>query len=67
MKARLKFPKIEIEKEALNPIQVLFSYEIPILFVCMNNSNELFLVYCCDIDELQYSIVQVDKKSLIQW
>lgn len=66
MKARLKFPKIEIEKEALNPIQVLFSYEIPILFVCMNNSNELFLVYCCDIDELQYSIVQVDKKSLIQ-
>lgn len=60
------FPKLEIEKEELNPIQVLFSYEIPILFVCKNNSNELFLVYCCDIDELKYSIVQVEKKSLIQ-
>lgn len=66
MKARLKFPKLEIEKEKLNPIKVLFSYEIPILVVCKNNLNELFLVYCCDIDELQYSIVQVEKKSLIQ-
>lgn len=66
MKARLKYPKLKIEKEEINPIQVLFCYEIPILFVCMNNSNELFLVYCCDIDDLQYSIVQVDKNSLIQ-
>ncbi|MCQ2088379.1 MAG: hypothetical protein MJZ37_10020 [Bacilli bacterium] len=66
MKARLKYPKLKIEKEEINPIQVLFFYEIPILFVCMNNSKELFLVYCCDIDDLQYSIAQVDKNSLIQ-
>lgn len=60
------FPKIQVGDNVLKPKQVLFFYETPILFVCENIKKELFLVYCSDIDELQYTIALIEKKSLIE-
>lgn len=60
------FPNFIIDEKHLTPKQVLFFYEIPVLFVCNNDIGEFFLAYCADIDELQYSIAKVEKQSLIQ-
>lgn len=62
----MNFPCISISGKILIPCQVLFFYEIPILFVCKDIDNELFLIYCDDIYELKYCIVRTSKDLLIE-
>ena len=62
----MNFPSISISGKLLFPNQVLFFYEIPILFVCKNIDNELFLVYCDDVYELKYCIVKTSKNLLVK-
>lgn len=38
--------------------------EIPIFFVCKDNSDKYYIVLCVDMDELQYNIVEVTDVQL---
>ena len=58
-------PKIRIAEKLLDVKKVLFSYEIPILFVCSIADESYFLVYCSDIDELTYSIARTSLRKIV--
>ncbi len=62
----MNFPYISVAGKILHPCQVLFFYEIPILYVCKDIDNELFITYCDDIYELKYCIVRTSKDLLIK-
>ena len=62
----MEIPKFIIDCSQLTLKQILFIYEIPIFFVCTNRVGEYFLVYCSDIDELEYSIVPATSDVLLK-
>lgn len=62
----MTIPKFIVDDSPLTLKQILFIYEIPIFFVCTNCAGEYFLVYCSDIDELEYSIVQTSSNLLLK-
>lgn len=61
----MNVPKISVVGKLLDVRKVLFSYEIPILFICSTADESYFLVYCSDIDELIYSIAQTSLEKII--
>lgn len=62
----MEIPDFIIDGLRLKLKQVLFFYEIAVFFVCNNKKGELFLIYCSDIDNWDYSIVCVNQKKLIE-
>lgn len=63
--SKMNVPKISVVGKLLDVRKVLFSYEIPILFICSTADESYFLVYCSDIDELIYSIAQTSLEKII--
>lgn len=39
--------------------------EIPIFFLCRDNNDVIYAVQCIDTEELNYYVVQVDKKNIL--
>ena len=62
----MEIPKFILDGSLLTLKQHLFIYQIPIFFVCNDKDNNYFLVYCNDIDEMEYSIVQVTCELLVK-
>ncbi len=61
----MEIPNFIVDGVNLKLERILFFYEIPVFFVCNNGKKDLYLVYCSDIDELQYSIISISCNELI--
>lgn len=46
---------------------IIFDYEYPVLFTCLDNSNKLYLCVCCEIrEEQRWIVTKVDENILIK-
>lgn len=61
----MEIPNFIVDGVNLKLERILFFYEIPVFFVCNNGQEDLYLVYCNDIDELRYSIIPISCNKLI--
>lgn len=50
----------------LNIDYIIFDYEYPVLFTCLDNKNNLYLCVCCDIrNEQRWIITTINEDTLI--